>query len=127
MFAFVLILAKEKKRKKKRLFGYSVKVLSCPAWKLPSCSETGQAESISFSVNKQCVPGLDSTSAGSRSVPRSCQGFRRPARPEFRSKAFLPPWVFDLLTGTTPCSLRGIWMAYDINTGVASIPVLRYN
>lgn len=70
MFAFVLILAKEKKKNKRRMFGYSVKVLSCPDWKLPSCSETGQAESICFSVNKQSVPGLDFTSAGRRSVPR---------------------------------------------------------
>lgn len=58
------------------MFGYSVKVLSCPDWKLPSCSETGQAESICFSVNKQCVPGLDFTSAGSRSVPRPVSGFQ---------------------------------------------------
>lgn len=52
-----------RKEKEKRIFGYSVKVFSYPDWKLPTCSETGQAESICFSLNKQYMAGLNLTSA----------------------------------------------------------------
>lgn len=60
MFVFFLILASEKKkRREKKMFGYSVKVFSYPDWKLPSHPERGQVlSSICYSVNKQSVLGV---------------------------------------------------------------------
>lgn len=83
------------------MFGYSVKVFSCPLWKLPSHPETGQVP-VCVSVNTRRVWAREYTT-GRRSHRRAAGLVRSSgtAHRPVRRQARLSPSFFDLLIETT--------------------------
>lgn len=110
MFVFILILAL---KKKKRMFGYSVKVFRVH---FGNSLVTLKPDRCPFvSVNKQRVPGPGGAAGlalGTEPGPLGKGG--RTSGLWLRSEAHFAPSFFDLLVATTWCSLHGVLMAYGI-------------